>query len=388
MSSLPDKLVSSLSSLFLNYNEKFIPLHSPLFDHQELDYLNKCIASTYVSSVGEYVDKFEKDLASFIGSKYAIAVSNGTSALHASLIILGVKQNDEVFLPSLTFVATANAVSYCGASPHFIDIDENTLGICPKILEKTILEKCVFQKGKVFNKITGRRISAILPVHTFGHPCQIDEIVKIAKKYNLPVLEDAAEALGSYYKKKHVGNFGDVAAFSFNGNKIITTGGGGMIVTNNLKFANRLKHITTTAKISHKWEYKHDEIGYNYRMPNLNAALGCAQINKLTSFISSKRKLFENYKKIFSGINEIELFKEPKNCKSNYWLQTMILKDKNYIFKNDILEILNQNKFMARPAWTLLHKLKPYINSQKSSMLISENLERRIINIPSSAGLI
>jgi perosamine synthetase len=350
--------------------------------------VKECIKSTFVSSVGKYVDRFEQEIAEYTGAKHAVGVVNGTAALHISLILAGVKKDSEVLVPGLTFAATANAVCYAGAIPHFVDSEEETFGICPTKLDNYLSNICDIQNDICINKKTGRSITALIPVHIFGHPCKIDEILEVAKKYKLEVVEDAAESLGSFYKGKHTGTFGKLGAISFNGNKIITTGGGGMIITDDEELARQAKHITTTAKVSHKWEYVHDRVGYNYRMPNLNAALGCAQLSQLSRFLQCKRSLFEKYLEKISPIDHIRLLTEPPNCSSNYWLQTIILNQANLALRDEILAILNDAGLMSRPAWTSLHKLEHFKECPKMDMSITDSLERRIINLPSSSFLI
>ncbi|KQL36751.1 LegC family aminotransferase [Psychrobacillus sp. FJAT-21963] len=364
------------------YEKDFVALHEPTFTEVEVDYVTDCIKSGWVSSVGKYVERFEKELAEFTGVKRAIAVVNGTAALHIALKVVGVKAEDEVFMPSLTFVATANAVSYLGAVPHFVDVSENTLGIDPVKLEDHILRIGDFKGNHLINKETGRIIRAVVPMHTFGHPVEIDELQVICKKYNLILIEDAAESLGSYYKGKHTGSFGKVSALSFNGNKIITTGGGGAILTNDEDIADYAKHITTTAKIPHRWAYNHDEIGYNYRLPNINAALGCAQLEKMHNFIEHKRKITSYYEKLVKNIAGVQLFKEPEHTKSNYWLQTLIL-DHTYN-RDEVLDFLNEQGVMSRPIWTPLHLLTPYSNMPTANLSITDDLNSLIINIPST----
>jgi len=363
-------------------------LHAPVFDNLEKDYLYECIDTTFVSSVGKFVDQFELDLANYTGAKRAVAIVNGTCALHIALKLSGISENDEVLIPSMTFVATANSVCHAGGVPHFVEIDERTLGIDTDFLSEYLTSVSEISINGCINKHTGNRIKAIIPMHTFGHPCEMDKLLKIAYDYNLVVIEDAAEALGSFYYGKHVGNFGKCGVLSFNGNKIITTGGGGAIITNDEAFADHIKHITTTAKIPHRWRFMHDDIGYNYRMPNLNAALGCAQLSKLESFLLSKRKLFSLYNETFKDFKEIRLMQEPKNCESNYWLQTLIL-DKSLANMRDILlEITNKNNLITRPAWDLIHTLEPYKGCPKSETVVSRDIASRLINIPSSANLI
>jgi perosamine synthetase len=307
--------------------------------------------------------------------------------LHISLLLAGVKNNEEVLVPGLTFVATANAASYCGAVPHFVDAEEDTLGIDPSKLDDYLASISEFSGGCCINKNTGRKISAIVAVHIFGHPCKIEEILEVSKKYKIEVVEDAAESLGSFYKGKHTGTFAKLGAISFNGNKIITTGGGGMIITDDEELAMQAKHLTTTAKVPHKWDYVHDRVGYNYRMPNLNAALGCAQLSRLPELLQSKRDLFGKYQKEISRIDDIRLFEEPPDCYSNYWLQTIILNDQKYELKDIILTALNDAGLMSRPAWVGLHKLYPFQDCPRMDMSKTDSLEKRIINLPSSSFL-
>lgn len=363
-------------------------LHAPVFDNLEKEYLNKCIDTTFVSSVGKFVDQFELELANYTGVKRAVAVVNGTCALHIALKLSGVSENDEVIIPSMTFVATANSVRHAGGVPHFVDIENRTLGIDPAFLNEHLRTVSKITLNGCINKYTGNRIKAIMPMHAFGHPCDMEALMRVAHDYNLEVIEDAAEALGSFYFGKHVGGFGKCGILSFNGNKIITTGGGGAIITNDEVFADHVKHITTTAKIPHKWKFMHDDVGYNYRMPNLNAALGCAQLNKLEGFLSSKRKLFNLYSKTLEEFKQIRLFHEPKNCKSNYWLQTLILDESLIDMKETFIEITNNNNLITRPAWDLIHSLKPYEGFPRSSLRSSQDIESRLINIPSGANLI
>jgi perosamine synthetase len=354
----------------------------------EEDYVSDCIKSTFVSSVGEYVDRFEQEIAKYTGAKRAIAVVNGTAALHISLLLSGVQNGDEVLIPGLTFVATANAVSYCGARPHFVDSEEDTLGIDPIKLDKYLSKTSYISDDSCINKNTGKKISAIVPVHIFGHPCKIEEIVEVAARYKITVVEDAAESLGSFYKDKHTGTFGKFGTISFNGNKIITTGGGGMIITDDEELAQRAKHLTTTAKVPHKWEYVHDQVGYNYRMPNLNAAFGCAQLQRFPAFLQSKRNLFKRYCEQISILNGFRLLNEPTECSSNYWLQTIVLDEPDEELRNIILTALNDAGLMSRPAWTGLHKLEHFKECPKMDMTVVNSLEKRIINIPSSSFLI
>lgn len=375
-------IVDFIKSIFKT--DEFIPLHEPKFIGNEKKYLNECIDSTFVSSVGKFVDKFEKDFASYVGSKYAIATVNGTAALHISLLLAGVKDDDEVITQPLTFIATCNAISYCKAKPIFIDVDIDTMGMSPTSLKEFLEKNCEIIDDKCINKTTKKVIRACVPMHTFGHPCKIDEIKNICEKWKISLVEDAAESLGSYYKGKHTGTFGKISAFSFNGNKIITSGGGGVIVTDDEALAKRAKHITTTAKIPHSYEYVHDEVGYNYRLPNLNAALLVAQMENLDKFLSSKKDLATIYKEYFSSIN-IDFVEEPNDCSSNYWLQAIKLENKKQ--RDDFLEFSNSNKVMTRPIWKLCSELKMFEKCQKDELKNAKYLEERVVNIPSSVRL-
>jgi len=359
----------------------FIPLHEPRFIGNEKKYLNDCIDSTFVSSVGAYVERFEKEFAHYVGSKYAIATVNGTAALHISLLLADIQAEDEVITQPLTFVATLNAITYIGAKPVFIDVDRDTLGLSPKVLEEFLTEHCDLIDGKCINKKTKKCIKACVPMHTFGHPCRIDEIKRICDAWHITLVEDSAESLGSFYKGRHTGTFGKLGAFSFNGNKIITSGGGGVIVTDDKSLAKRAKHLTTTAKVPHKWEYTHDTIGYNYRMPNLNAALLVAQMESLDSFLENKRELATLYDAFFKE-NGIAFIHEPSEASSNYWLQAVVLKDAKE--RDMFLDYTNSNGVMTRPIWTLMNKLEMFKESQSSDLSNSLWLEARVVNIPSS----
>lgn len=365
-----------------------VVLHEPNFDGNELLYLKECLDSTYVSSIGKFVDKFESDLAEYTGAKYAISLVNGTAALHLALKLAGVQVGDEVLLPALTFVATANAISYCGATPHFVDCEENTLGIDGVKLREYLVENTYQLTGNCVNKNTGRIISALVPMHTFGHPSDLETLLSIAHDFKITLVEDAAESLGSYYCGQHTGTFGLLGTLSFNGNKTITTGGGGAILTNDLDLARRAKHLSTTAKIPHAWEYRHDEIGYNYRMPNINAALGCAQLEKLPSKLIAKRHLFDRYKSAFADVEGAQLFEQPKNCQSNYWLQTLLLREDLSEKRDLVLEATNAAGIMTRPVWVLLNELVAFKSSPCSDLTTAKSLSRRVINIPSSPTLI
>jgi perosamine synthetase len=364
-----------------------VALHEPSFDGNEWLYLKECLDSNYVSSVGKFVDQFELSLASYTGAKFAISVVNGTAALQVALKLAGVNSGEEVLLPALTFVATANAISYLGAIPHFVDSEESTLGIDVLKLREYLSANTEEQSGLCINKSTKRVIRALVPMHTFGHPSNIEQLLTIARDFNLVLVEDAAESLGSFYMGQHTGTFGSLGILSFNGNKTITTGGGGAILTNDESLAVRAKHLTTTAKIAHKWEFDHDEIGYNYRMPNINAALGCAQMEKLPEKIRLKRDLFKKYKQAFTSISGASIFKEPINCHSNYWLQTLLLEDSSLALKDSILDASNTAGIMTRPTWKLISNLAPYRNSPTMSLEGANSLYLRAINLPSSPSL-
>lgn len=364
--------------------EDFIPLHEPRFLGNEKKYLNECIDSTFVSSVGKFVTQFEDMVAEYTGSKHAIACVNGTAALHIALLLSDVKPEDEVLTQSLTFIATANAITYTGAKPVFIDVDKDTMGLSPRALLSFLENKTFIKEGYCYNSKTGKRIKACIPMHTFGHPCKIDEIKEICEDYNISLIEDSAESLGSFYKGKHTGTFGNFGTLSFNGNKTITCGGGGMILTDNEELAKLAKHITTTAKVPHKWEFVHDHIAYNYRLTNLAAALGCAQMEQLPSFIENKRKLADKYIEFFKGVN-IDFVSEPENAKSNYWLNAVILNDRNE--RDSFLEHLNDSGIMSRPIWTLMNKLEMFKDCQCEDLSNSEWFEERVVNIPSSVVL-
>jgi perosamine synthetase len=367
--------------------DNFTPLHAPIFEGNEIKYVTDCIESNFVSSVGEYVNRLEEMLQAYTGAKYAVVTVNGTAALHVSLLLCDVVREDEVLMPALTFIATANAVSYIGAIPHFVDVDEETLGVDAQKLDSYLSDITSMKDGACINKQTGKRIKAIVPMHTFGHPVDMDALNVVAKKYNIEVIEDAAESLGSFYKGKHTGNHAKLSAISFNGNKIITTGGGGAILTNDEALAKKAKHITTTAKIHHKWEFNHDMIGFNYRMPALNAALGVAQMEQMDKFVKAKRALALRYMEAFKDVEGVKVFKEPEYAKSNYWLNALIL-DKGYEdMRDELLQATNDVGIMTRPVWTLMNKLEMFKSCPKMDLSVSESLEQRIVNIPSGAWL-
>jgi perosamine synthetase len=379
-----DKIINFIRKLYGDETDPIL-LHRPVFIGNEKDYVLDCIKSTYVSSVGEYVDFFEQRVAEYTGAKYAIATASGTAALHVALMLSGVKTGDEVLTQPISFVATANAIHYCGAEPIFLDSDRRSLGLSPDALEEFLDNNCVQKDdGFSYNKINGKRIAACVPVHVFGHPAQIDRIKTISDMYNIALIEDAAESLGSCYNDKHTGTFGKFGILSFNGNKTVTTGGGGMILTDDDELGQMAKHITTVAKVEHPWEYFHDHIGFNYRLPNINAALGCAQMEMLPWFLEKKRKIAEAYKGFFDSIG-IHFISEPKGCRSNYWLNAILFNDLQE--RNEFLDYSNDNGVMTRPLWRLIPKLPMYAHCQKDTLETSRWLEDRLVNIPSSVKI-
>lgn len=360
----------------------FVPLIVPVFMGNEKRYLNECIDSTFVSSVGAFVDRFEKDMAEYTGAKKAVVCVSGTNALHMALMLVGVERDDEVITQALTFIATCNAISYIGAHPVFVDVDRSTMGMSPDALRNWLSAYAELRDGVCYNKQTGRRIKACVPMHTFGHPVRIDEIVTICEEYHIELVEDAAESIGSYYKGQHTGTFGKVGAISFNGNKTITTGGGGMLLFNDEELAARAKHLTTQAKVPHRWEFRHDEIGYNYRMPNINAALGCAQLENIEQFIASKRATADAYKAFFETMEGVEFFAEPENSRSNYWLNAVILPNKDA--QVAFLEYTNDHGVMTRPIWELMNHLPMFEHCQHDGLENTIWFADRVVNIPSS----
>jgi perosamine synthetase len=362
-----------------------VPLHAPRFIGNEKKYLNICIDSTFVSYVGAFVTQFEDMIKEYTGAKYAVATANGTLALHTALITSGVHEEDEVLTQALTFVATANAISHCGAKPVFVDSERETLGISPEKLDEFLRQNTIIHDdGFCYNKHNGRKIAACVPVHVFGHPVRIDVIEAICSKYHIVCIEDAAESLGSFYKGQHTGTFGKVGVFSFNGNKIVTAGGGGMVVTNDEATATLAKHITTTAKVVHKWEISHDMVGYNYRLPNVNAAIGCAQMESLPEFLENKRELAGYYKDFFDKM-DVFFYTERENCSSNYWLNAILLQDKTE--RDSFLEYSIASGVMTRPIWRLLNTLPMYKNCQTTDLENANYLADRIVNLPSSVRL-
>lgn len=375
---MKESFVSFAKNIF---GDSFIPLHRPVFEGNERQYLVDCIDSNFVSSVGEKVIEFENRIAEFIGSKYAIATSNGTAALHAAIHISGVRPGDEVISQALTFIATCNAITYAGAKPIFIDVDLDTMGLSPNSLRKFLEGHAKKTAEGTFNKYSGKKISACIPMHTFGFPCRIEEISIICAEWNIALIEDAAESLGSYVGNQHTGTFSSMATLSFNGNKVITTGGGGMIITDDPDLAKRAKHITTTSKVNHPYEFFHDETGYNYRMPNLNAALGCAQMERLGEFLTVKAKLANQWHAFFEN-SGIDFFKAIDGNKANHWLNTLVLNSREV--RDEFLKYTNKNDVMTRPIWTLMSKLPMFKDCQTDGLKNSIWLEDRVVNIPSS----
>jgi len=365
--------------------ENPVPLHAPLFRGNEKKYLSDCIDTTYVSYVGEYVGRFEDAIQQFTGSKYAIAVSSGTAALHVALLLIEVAPGDEVITQPLTFVATANAISYCSAQPVFVDVERSTLGLDPGKLDDFLSQNGILKSdGRCYNKASGRKIAACVPMHTLGHPVRIDQIIEVCQNYHIPVVEDAAEALGSFYKGQHAGTFGDIGIFSFNGNKPVTTGGGGMIITSDQALATKAKHLTTTAKRPHPWEFIHDEVGYNYRLPNINAAVGCAQMECFAGVLENKRTTAQMYDQFFHDIG-IPFIMEPAHARSNYWLNTIVLKDRQE--QEQFLTYSREKGIQTRPVWTLMTNLPMYRHCQCTSLETAQWLEDRLVNIPSSVRI-
>ena len=362
-------------------------LHEPCFDGNELKYLSRCLETTMVSYVGPYVEEFESKLARFVGAEYCFSTNTGTAALHLALLALKIRPKDEVILPSFTFVATANAVRYCGASPHFVDIDQRSLGVDPEKLDAYLSDLVRVENGVAVNSKTKKPIRAMIVMHTYGQPADMQKVVEVASKYGLPVIEDAAEALGSFYLGQHLGTLGHIGIFSFNGNKTITTGGGGAVVTNNEALFMRVKHIGSTAKVSHPFELSHDAVGYNYRMPNVNAAIGLGQLETLPLKLSKKRKLTELYLDAFAELKGVSIFEERAYAKSNYWLQAMILDKENLQAREEILTKCHQQGLFVRPAWTPVHQLKPFKLFPRMDLDVSKLFARSLINLPSSPSL-
>lgn len=369
----------------LYQTDEFVPLHAPLFIGNEKKYMNECIDTTFVSSVGKFVDRFEEMVAAYTGAKKAVVCVSGTNALHMAMMLVGVQRDDEVLTQALTFIATCNAISYIGAHPVFIDVDRDTMGLSPGAMKAWLVKNAEIKNGQCYNKRTGRRVKACVPMHTFGHPTKLDELVALCHEYHIELVEDAAESMGSFYKGRHTGTFGRVSAISFNGNKTITTGGGGMLLFQDEELGNLAKHLTTQAKIPHRWNFVHDQIGYNYRMPNINAALGCAQMENLERYIENKRATANEYNNFFADIPNIDFFTEPIECRSNYWLNVVLLQDRRS--QQDFLAFTNDHGVMTRPVWQLMNKLDMFKHCETDGLINTSWLEERIVNIPSSVRL-
>ena len=365
--------------------EGFVPLSVPQFVGNEKKYLEECIDTTFVSSVGKFVDCFEEMVAEYTGAKKAVVCVSGTNALHMAMMLVGVERDDEVLTQALTFIATCNAISYIGAHPVFIDVDKDTMGLSSKAVKIWLEAHAEIKDNACYNKTTGRRIKCCVPMHTFGHPVHIDELVDVCKEWHIELVEDAAESIGSFYKGKHTGTFGKVGAISFNGNKTITTGGGGMLLFMDEELAKLAKHLTTQAKVPHRWEFVHDHIGYNYRMPNINAALGCAQMEHLEEFVLNKRETAAKYAEFFKGIENVEFFTEPTDCRANYWLNVVILKDK--AAQLEFLQQTNDNGVMTRPIWELMNRLPMFEHCQNDGLENTIWFADRVVNIPSSVRI-
>lgn len=363
--------------------DKTIPLHAPTFSEREKDAVVKAVESTFVSSVGPDIEQFERDIASVTGAKRAVAVSSGTAALHVALFVQGVKRGEEVITAPITFVATCNAIAYCGADPVFVDVDSDTLGLSPIFLAQFLEEFGeIRDDGFCWNTASNKKIRACLPVHNLGHPARVEEIATICQKYNIAVIEDAAESLGSFQRARHTGLVGAIGTLSFNGNKIITTGGGGALITDNLELAEKIRHITTTAKKPHPWLFQHDQIGFNYRLPNLNAALGIAQLTRLDDFLAKKRRLTQVYREWFANQPAVDFFLEPEGARSNYWLNAVALTDRHE--RDRFLEVTNEAGVMTRPMWTPMHTLPMYSKCQRTSLANAEQIASTFVNVPSS----
>lgn len=387
MPTLTERVLCTIRQV-LGERDGSVALHEPWFEGREWEYVKECVDTGWVSSSGAFVDRFEAQLADYTGAQRAVAMVNGTAALHVALLLAGVEEGDEVLMPALTFVATANAVMYCRAVPHFVDSEVRTLGMDPAKLKDYLDDIAVRSEGGWINRRTGRRLRAVLPVHTFGHPVDLDALVEVCEAYGLALVEDAAEGLGSCYRGRHVGTRARAAVLSFNGNKTITTGGGGALLTNDARIAERAKHLTTTAKVAHRWAYVHDHVGFNYRLPNLNAALGCAQLERLPVILERKRVLAEKYAQAFEDVEGVTFVREPDFARSNYWLNALLLDERHAHRRDDLLHQTNEAGLMTRPAWTLMNKLPMYREMPAMDLTVAEQLEQRLINIPSSAFLV
>ncbi len=364
-----------------------IALHEPEFAGREWDYIKECLDTGWVSSAGAYVDRFERDLCDYTGVAHAVVTSNGTSALHMCLLLAGVQAGEEVLMPTLTFIATANAVSYLSATPHFVDSEAVSLGVDALKLDAYLRDIAKVVDGVCINQRTGALIRALVVMHVFGHPCDLDALNEVAQRWGLVLVEDAAESVGSLYHGRHTGNTGLVSALSFNGNKVVTTGGGGAVITNDPQLGRRAKHLTTTARTSHRWSFLHDEVGYNYRLPNINAALGCAQLEQLPSMIERKRALANCYEQAFASVEAVRFLSEPPGTRSNYWLNAIVIDARHEHLRDKVLAALNDAHYMSRPVWTLMHKLPMYQSCPRMDLTIATQMEVRIINVPSSAKL-
>ncbi len=382
-----DPVVGTLEALrsVLGSPESRISLHEPEFRGNETAYVTECIETGWVSSVGSYVDRIERDLAAITGVGHAVATANGTAALHVCLMLAGVEAGDEVLMPALTFVATANAVAYIGAVPHFVDSEDRSLAVDAEKLEAYLRAAAEVRGGVCVNRETGRLIRSLVVLHAFGHSGDLDALAALAERWKLVLIEDAAEAIGSRYRGAHVGGIGRLSALSFNGNKIITTGGGGAVLTNDPALAKRAKHLTTQAKVPHPWAFSHDAVGYNYRMPNLNAALGCAQLERLSDMLARKRVLAARYAAAFAGVAGVRFLTEPEGTQGNYWLNALVLDDP--ALRDPMLQALNDAGFMARPIWTLMHRLPMFEGAPRADLTVAEKLEATVVNIPSSPAL-
>ena len=379
-------IVSAVRSV-LGSPETMIALHEPEFSGNEWHYVKECLDTGWVSSVGSFVDRIERDLAAFTGASHAVATANGTAALHICMLLAGVQPGDEVLLPTLTFIATANAVSYAGATPHFVDSETTTLGVDAIKLEQHLRQIAKVVDGRCINRETGATIRALVVMHAFGHPADLDALAELCRSWSIVLVEDAAESLGSFYHGRHTGNVGQVAALSFNGNKVMTTGGGGAILTNDPALGRRAKHLTTTARVPHRWNFVHDEIGFNYRMPNINAALGCAQLEQVPAAIERKRVLADRYAQALQSVEGVRFLQEPAGARSNYWLNTIILDKADETARDEVLAALNDAMFMSRPIWTLMHRLSMYASCPRADLDTAERLSASVINLPSSAKL-
>lgn len=387
------QIIQQIREIYPTYAaEGFVPLHAATFAGNEKKYLEECIDTTYVSSVGEFVNRFEREMAAYTGAARAVVCVNGTNGLHMALMLAGVERGDEVITQPLTFIATANAISYCGAHPVFLDVDRDTMGLSPVKMRQWLESHAEIRDGHCYNRNSGRRIQVCVPMHTFGHPVHLDELVELCREWHIELVEDAAESIGSLYKGRHTGTFGRVGVLSFNGNKTITTGGGGMLLFNeeNIALADRAKHLTTQAKIPHRWEFRHDAVGYNYRMPNINAALGCAQLETLPRFLASKRAVAAEYQAYFNrpevkSATGIEFFSEPAETRSNYWLNAVILP--SHEAQIDFLTQTNDNGVMTRPIWELMNRLPMFSEAECGDLTQAEWFADRVVNIPSSVRL-